>query len=109
MAAPKLPFKETAAAFTAFLVVLAFVSIGFITMGVEAVLGVKIVAPGDWLAAMLSLASAGLGFLIGKQADPGYSPLSTPTFDPALATDPAVCSCCGQPLPSNNPPPVAGI
>ena len=96
-----LPFKETAATFTAFLVVLAFVAVGFLTMATEAFLGIKVAAPGDWLAAMLSLASAGLGFLIGKQIDPAYSQSS---FDPALVTDPSVCSCCGQKLPSNNLP-----
>lgn len=99
---PSLPFKETAAAFTAFLVVLAFVAIGFLVMGAEALAGIKISAPGDWLAAMLSLASAALGFLIGKQADPGYSPVPPIQLDPGFVTDPAVCSCCGQLLPSNH-------
>lgn len=103
-----LPFRDTAAAFTAFLVVIAFIAIGFLTMGTEVITGLKVTAPGDWLAAMLSLASAALGYLIGKQPD-ALSPVAPPpAFDPGFATDPAVCSCCGQPLPSNNAPEYSG-
>ena len=62
------PFREYAGVLCAFVVVTAFIATGFLQMASEAVFGIKVTAPPDWSAAMLSLASAALGFLIGKQS-----------------------------------------
>ncbi len=60
-------FREYAGALVAFIVVLAFVAIGFSVMAAKVILDVDVKEPAEWGAAMLSLASAALGFLIGKQ------------------------------------------
>lgn len=60
-------FREYAGALVAFIVVMAFVAIGFVSMAITVFNDKTIAVPGDWMAAMLSLASAALGFLIGKQ------------------------------------------
>jgi hypothetical protein len=61
-------FREYAGVLTAFIVVMAFVAIGFVTMAITLFSGKSVPVPGDWMAAMLSLASAAIGFLIGKQS-----------------------------------------
>lgn len=87
----KPPFKEGAGVLCAFLVVLAFVAIGFATMTCKVVLGIDVTVPGDWSAAMLSLASAALGFLIGKND-------SSPIVMPAQGADTgAYDPCAGCP------------
>lgn len=71
-------FREYAGVLVAFIVVLAFVAIGYIQVAIVLYRGVAITIPGDWMAAMLSLASTALGFLIGKQ----LSGAPTPPADP---------------------------
>lgn len=63
----KTHFKEYAGVLTAFLVVLSYVGIGFVQTAVVVTTGGDVKLPPDWMAAMLSLASAALGYLIGKQ------------------------------------------
>lgn len=60
-------FREYAGVLIAFLVVIAYVGIGFVQTAAIVFLGKEVLMPPDWMAAMLSLASAGLGYLIGKQ------------------------------------------
>lgn len=48
-------------------VVIAFVLTGFLVMGSQ-FFGKPVAVPGDWGAAMLSLCSACVGYLIGKQS-----------------------------------------
>lgn len=62
------PFREWAGVLCAFIVVMAFTSLGFVQMFIQVTTGAIIVSPADWNAAMLSLASAALGYLIGKTA-----------------------------------------
>ncbi len=72
-------FREYAGALVAFIVVMAFVAIGFVQLGIAVWHGSSVPVPGDWMAAMLSLASAALGFLIGKQTStPAPSAVSIP-------------------------------
>lgn len=64
------PFREYAGAMVAVMIVLSYVVSGFVIVICGVLLGVDVKFPGDWNAAMLSLSSASLGYLIGKQVDP---------------------------------------
>lgn len=77
--ASRIPFKERAGVLTAFLVVISFVVIGFAQMAAFVVLGVEVKVPGDWSAAMLSLSSAALGFLIGQKIPSDVQSVTTTT------------------------------
>jgi hypothetical protein len=91
-----LHFREYAGVMTAFLVVIAYVGIGFVQVAAVLTHGSSVELPGDWMAAMLSLASAALGFLIGKQsshseagallaaAAPLAAPLAASAFQEAI-------------------------
>lgn len=48
------------------IIVLSFIAVGFLVMFAALFLGKEIKPPGEWLAAMLSLASTALGFLAGE-------------------------------------------
>ena len=48
--------------------VLSFISIGFIMMFIKVAMNSDVSPPGEWLAAMLSLASTALGFLAGQRS-----------------------------------------
>lgn len=61
-------FREYAGVLAAFIVVMAFVAIGFLQMAANVLLEKVVSIPESWMAAMLSLASAAIGFLIGKQS-----------------------------------------
>lgn len=61
-------WRDAAGVFTAFIVVASFVAIGFIEMIAEIAFGIVINIDAGWMAAMLSLASAAFGFLIGKRS-----------------------------------------
>ena len=95
----KLHFREYAGVLTAFLVVISYVGIGFVQTAVVVTTATPLEMPKDWMAAMLSLASAALGFLIGKQGhnDNGPSvPLQLPqTLTASIA--PAVGENAPQP------------
>jgi hypothetical protein len=65
--ASKSQFREYAGVLLAFIIVIGFMMIGFLIMLSSIWMDKAVEAPPDWSAAMLSLASAGLGFLIGKQ------------------------------------------
>lgn len=80
-------FKEGAGVLCAFIVVLSYVAMGFVQIAVEATLGVKVTVPGDWGAAMLSLASAALGFLVGKRDKSDTAP-SEALIQAALESSP---------------------
>ena len=87
MLASKSHFKESAGVLCAFIVVMAFIAIGFLQMTGKVLFGVEVTMSEAWGAAMLSLASAALGFLIGK--DTSNSPVSTTgqsPSDPAYVT-----------------------
>lgn len=93
-------FREYAGALIAFIIVIAFVSIGFVQLAIVVFHGTSVPAPQDWMAAMLSLASAALGFLIGKQttgqpaqqlvASPNVAlqPAPPPSLPPTIAVEP---------------------
>lgn len=94
-------FKEVAGVLCAFLVVMAFVLIGFSQMATTIMLGTTISAPSDWMAAMLSLASAALGFLIGKnvQQEQESANGDLAASDPYASQTPTnTCPSCGMPL-----------
>lgn len=75
-------FREYAGALCAFIIVMAFVAIGFVVMAIVVTTGTSVTVPGDWMAAMLSLASAALGFLIGKQTtSPNTATVTVPVGD----------------------------
>lgn len=63
---PKALWRDAAGVFTAFIIVIAFIAIGFVAFFFTAVIGVDAKFDAGWLAAMLSLASASVGFLLGK-------------------------------------------
>lgn len=95
------PAREYAGVLTAFIVVIAYVGIGFSTMMAQLIFGVEVSLPEDWRSAMLSLASAALGYLIGKKIeatggdDDGYSEAA---YRAALYRAPpnVPCPTCGQ-------------
>ena len=64
---PVRQWKEAAAVFVCAATVFAFVCIGFVIMCIKVLVGVDVSVPGEWLAAMLSLASTAIGFLAGSQ------------------------------------------
>ena len=59
-------WKDYAGIAVCSITVLAFIAIGFIIMAAKTA-GVDVAPPGDWMAAMLSLASTALGWLAGQK------------------------------------------
>lgn len=49
------------------IVIISFIAIGFVTLFSKIILNISVDPPGEWLAAMLSLASTALGFLAGDK------------------------------------------
>jgi len=47
--------------------VVSFISIGFVIMAIKVTGSSDVAPPGEWMAAMLSLASTALGFLAGQR------------------------------------------
>jgi hypothetical protein len=60
--------KDYAGILVCSLTVIAFISVGFVLMGAKIVFGLEVTPPGEWIAAMLSLASTALGFLAGQKS-----------------------------------------
>lgn len=87
-------FREWAGVLCAFIVVMSYVAIGFVQVFVQITTGTPATIPGDWGAAMLSLASAALGYLIGKQTTvpPGFPDGDTTVVIPTSPDDP--CADC---------------
>lgn len=81
-------FREKAGVIVAAVIIIAFIAVGFVQVAASWFTGRPISVPGDWMAAMLSLASAALGFLIGKQSSqPG--PGEVAHVQEAIATNAA--------------------
>lgn len=68
-------WRDAAGVLVASIVVLAYVGVGFVVVLVQVLFGVTATFPESWNSAMLSLASAALGYLIAKKmpSDDGYS------------------------------------
>jgi len=96
------PAREYAGVLTAFIVVVSYVGIGFSTMAAQLIFGVEVSLPEDWRSAMLSLASAALGYLIGKKIEASGSDdaegYSEAEYHAALYRSPpsAPCPTCGH-------------
>jgi hypothetical protein len=60
-------WRDAASALAAFIVIAAFGAYGFVAVGFDAMLGVKVIFPPAWETTMGNLAMAALGFLIGKE------------------------------------------
>lgn len=58
--------RATVSTYVSAIIVLSFIAVGFIAMFAMLFLGKEVEPPGEWLAAMLSLASTALGFLAGE-------------------------------------------
>lgn len=93
-------FKENAGVATAMLVVGAFVGIGYSKIVEALVTGRGIEVPDDWMAAMLSLASAAIGYLFGRGRSSSPVGYTQSEYDAALATPPPDRS----PAPCVDPP-----
>lgn len=65
----KVTYRETSGILIAAICVLSFIGIGFAQVAVFVLTGKMISFPPDWQAAMLSISSAALGFLLGNQSD----------------------------------------
>lgn len=63
--------KEAAAVIVCATTVFAFLSVGFVIIAVKVIFGIDVNTPGEWSAAMLSLASTAIGFLAGAQQSRG--------------------------------------
>jgi len=72
-------WKDYAGIAVCSITVLSFIAIGFIIMAAKTA-GVEMAPPGDWMAAMLSLASTALGWLAGQKGskEPEAAPTPTP-------------------------------
>lgn len=68
-----LQLRDLAAVVMSASVISAFVFIGFLKMVAFLVFGIEVEIPGDWMSAMLSLASACTGYLLGR-TDVGAGP-----------------------------------
>lgn len=86
-------FRDIAGALIAFTVVSAYLAVGFVVILVKVVSGVDVAPQEAWMAGLSSLASAGLGYLIGRNDAPVYVGPS-PVLPPPL---PPVASGCNVP------------
>ena len=59
-------WRDAASALSAFIVIAFFGSYGFVSVGIDAMLGVKVVFPPAWETTMGNMAMAAIGYLIGK-------------------------------------------
>lgn len=67
--------RERVGIYIAAFIVVAYTAVGFVYVAIVMARGAGIVFPSDWLASMLSLASAAMGYLIGKQTN-GTAPVA---------------------------------
>ena len=84
-------WKDYAGIAVCSITVLAFIAIGFVIM-IGKMANMDMAPPGDWMAAMLSLASTALGWLAGQK-----STKETETPDPPKLTryqDDTTCDSC---------------
>lgn len=95
--------KDAAGVAMAFIVVLSYVGIGFVQTAAAVLLGVEVKMPPDWMAAMLSLASAALGFLIGKQAGPQLPTNAVLPMGPPYTPADNASALPSAPAPANVP------
>ena len=63
--------KELAGVLVASIIVIAYIAIGFVSIAATMFFAIEVKPPIEWSSAMLSLASAALGFLIGKSSPVG--------------------------------------
>lgn len=86
-------FRTVAGALTAFMVVMAYSTVGFLVIAIKVVTGQDVAPQEAWMAGMSTLASAGLGYLIGHQVGSSrvdYTP-ATPLTPVAMGCDKAGC------------------
>lgn len=93
-------WRDAAGVLVASIVALAYVSIGFADATAQLLLGIKVTFPETWLAAMLSLSSVALGFLLKTKIDQvgataeSYGPPQTSTI---------ICPHCGGTVSTGEP------
>lgn len=71
--------RERVGIYVAAFIVLAYTAVGFAHVTISMLNGPGVVFPNDWLASMLSLASAAMGYLIGKQTNGPTQPVTVTT------------------------------
>lgn len=76
--------REWAGVVAALIAVVAFVNIGYALILIEVLTGLKVSPPEAWASGMISLSSAALGFLIGKQSTAGDATNRAPDVAAAL-------------------------
>jgi len=86
-------WKDYAGIAVCSITVLSFIAIGFIIMAAKTA-GVEMAPPGDWMAAMLSLASTALGWLAGQKSskESEAAPVSAPVERGVAPAD--LCDTC---------------
>ena len=85
-------WKDYAGIAVCSITVLAFIAIGFIIMAAKTA-GVEMSPPGDWMAAMLSLASTALGWLAGQKGNKEPEPTPPPPMERPSPTG-ELCDTC---------------
>ncbi len=60
-------FREYAGTLISVIIIACYLSIGFVVMTIQTIVGVDVTILGDWNTTMQSLANIALGYLIGKQ------------------------------------------
>lgn len=73
--------REWAAIIIASFIVIAFVVAGFVQALMSAIYGVTVSFGSDWFAAMLSLSSAAVGWLMGKRPNEAQHPATSSMID----------------------------
>lgn len=100
---PMRVLREGAGITAAFITVMAFIVVGFAQMLAIVLWGLDVKAPDAWFSGLLSLSSACMGYLIGKNIDhrPGAE-YTQREYDDALAAPPGPingnCPHCGMPI-----------
>lgn len=92
--------REWAGVIAALFAVTAFVNMGYTVILIEVFFDKKITVPEAWSSGLISLSSAALGFLIGKQSTASSeTTISTPSMPPPpLPPSPMGCNMPGCPL-----------
>ena len=91
-------WKDYAGIAVCSITVLAFIAIGFVIM-IGKMANMDMAPPGDWMAAMLSLASTALGWLAGQKST---KETETPELPPAAQYQDNSHSCDSCPHASRN-------
>ncbi|UPT53275.1 hypothetical protein [Synechococcus phage Ssp-JY38] len=93
-------FREGLGITAAFITVMAFILVGFAQMTAVVLWGLTVAAPDAWFSGLLSLSSACMGYLIGKNIENQQidGPYYDMRGDDGSASEGTTCPHCGMPI-----------